>query len=60
MNGYIAHWSGRRIEIRAATLYDAKKRAAELLRVPAKQQHMIAVLLAEKDGAPVTHNPAIL
>lgn len=60
MNGYIAIYEKRRAEIYAPTLYDAKQRAVTLLNVPHKKRHLIAILLAEKNGQPVIHNPAIL
>jgi|TARA_R100001530_G_C4187952_1_gene121342 hypothetical protein len=57
--GYLAIYNDKTLEIRGKgmTLYDAKQRAIRELRVPRSKQHMISIMLCEKDGKPVTHTP---
>jgi hypothetical protein len=55
MNGYVAFHKGRRTEIQADTSYDAQKKAAAFWKVPEKKRHEITVMLAETNGAQVTH-----
>lgn len=58
MNGYIAFYKGKRIEVYAPTLYEAQKLATRRFR--ARQPYEVTVVLAEKDGEQVTHDPSIL
>lgn len=51
MNGYIALYRGRKIEVHAETSYEAQKKAAEKFK--AKHSYQVNVYLAEKDGVPV-------
>ena len=64
MNGYVCFWSGKRCEVYADTLFAAKEKAiAEFQRNAGRKRvksHMVSVVLAEKDGEQVVHNPAIL
>jgi len=53
-HGYIAFYGGKRIEIQADSLYGAKLKAIEMLKVPKSKQGLLAVELAEKDGEQVT------
>jgi hypothetical protein len=53
MNGYVCFYKGRRIEVYADSSYAAQQKAATLLR--AKRIYEVTVVLAEKDGEPVTH-----
>lgn len=53
MNGYIAFYKGRKIEVYAETSYEAQKKAAAQLK--ARKTYDVTVVLAEKSGAPVTH-----
>lgn len=55
MNGYIAFYKGKKIEVYAASSYEAQKEAAAQLVVHPSKRYMIAVVLAEKDGEQVTH-----
>lgn len=63
-NGYIAIYNGKKAEIYADTLYDAKKIAIDVKGpfggVPLTKWNSVAIMLAEKDGKPVVHDPAIL
>ena len=58
MNGYICFYNRQRIEVRADSSYGAQQAAAKELKVPAKKQYMISVVLAEKNGEQVTHSTA--
>ena len=55
MNGYICFWRGKRIEVHAGSSYAAQLKAAAILK--AKKSYEITVVLAERAGAPVTHQP---
>lgn len=58
MNGYIAYYKGKKLEIKAHTSYEAQKKAAEQFK--ARKAFEVTVVLAEKDGEPVTHSTADL
>lgn len=53
MNGYIALYKGKQIEVYAATSYEAQKLAAAQFK--AKKNWEVSVHLCEKDGEQVTH-----
>lgn len=57
MNGYKAFWKGKTTEVYAATTYEAQRLAAAKLGVKPKKNYEVAVVLCEKDGVTVTHNP---
>jgi hypothetical protein len=65
LNGYVCfynptnHGAGaKRLEVYAATTFDAQKKAAEHWKVPAKKQYKISVNLCERaDGSEVIHTP---
>lgn len=56
MNGYVAFYNGKRIEVHAATLLQARDKAALIFKT--KQSWKIACVLAEKNGEQVAHSPA--
>lgn len=56
-NGYIAFYNNKRIELYAPSLYAAKLKAIEQFKAPKSKQHMVSVVLAEKNGEEVTHTP---
>ena len=58
MNGYVCFYKGKRIEILAETSFQAQEKAAKQFK--AKKTWEVTVVLAEKQGQQVTHNPAIL
>jgi hypothetical protein len=58
MNGYIAFYNGQQKEVYAENQFAAKKKAVELFKAPKSKQHMVSVVLAEKDGNQVTHSTA--
>jgi accessory gene regulator protein AgrB len=53
MNGYIAFYKGKQIEVYAPTSYEAQQLAAKQLK--AKKSYEVTVMLAERDGEQVTH-----
>lgn len=56
MNVYLAFWNGKQMEIRAATLLDAKKVAVSTWGVPATKWGQVAVELVRRaDGTDVVH-----
>lgn len=59
MNGYIAYFKRRRIEIEAETLLEAKQKALAEFKPNKRDATLVAVMLAEKNGKPVIHNPAM-
>lgn len=58
MNGYIAFFNNKRIEIYAASLWEAHEKAVKQLKIPKNKQGLLAVVLAEKNGEAVVHHPA--
>jgi hypothetical protein len=57
MYGYIAFYKGKKIEVYAASSYEAQLKAAKEFK--AKKSYDVNVILAEKDGQQVTHKPLI-
>lgn len=57
MNGYIAFYNDKQIEIRAESLYTARLEAVKQLKVPKSKQGLLAIVLAEKGGEQVVHTP---
>ena len=57
MNGYVAFYNGQRLEVYAKDLWAAKQQVIEKLKVSKSKQHMVSVMLAEKDGHSVVHTP---
>lgn len=55
MNGYIAFFNGKRIEVYADNLYQAKLKAIAEFKAPKSKAHMVSVVLAEKNGEQVVH-----
>ena len=58
MNGYMALWQGKRIEVYADTAYDAQKLAAiDFQRGTRKKvkQYEVNVYLCERNGEQVVH-----
>ena len=54
MNGYIAFYKNKQLEVYAETAYKAQAEAAKQFK--AKVQGDVQVILAEKDGVPVIHS----
>jgi len=55
MNGYVGFHKGKRFEVEAETSYKAQQLIAEKYKI--KKGYEITVMLAEKDGKQVIHNP---
>ena len=55
MNGYVAFYGNKRVEVTASTSFEAQKKVGELLKVPERKRYQITVMLAEKDGKPIIH-----
>lgn len=58
LNKYVAMYRGKQLEVEANTTYEAQCKAADTFK--AKKRYEVTVLLAEKDGEEVTHDPALL
>lgn len=55
MNGYIAFYRGKRLEVYAETSIEARDKAA--VEFKARKAYDVTVILAEKDDKPVVHTP---
>ena len=53
MNGYMAIYRNKRIDVQANTSYEAQKLAAATFR--AKHSYDVAVWLCEVDSKPIVH-----
>ena len=53
MNGYIAFYRGKQLEVFADSSYAAQQKAAALFR--ARKAYEVTVVLAERDGQQVEH-----
>ena len=53
MNGYIAFYRGKQIEVLADSSYEAQTKAASIFK--AKKTYEVTVVLAEKQGQQVIH-----
>jgi hypothetical protein len=56
MNGFKAFYGGKEIEIYAETALAAKQKAVAAFKVSPKKQHMVSIVLCEKNGETVTHS----
>ena len=55
MNGYIAFYKGKQVEVHADTSYEAQQKAAQQFR--AKKSYEVTVMLAERNNMQVLHTP---
>ncbi len=55
MNGYKAFWCGQSIEVFAPTSFAAQTKAAKMFG--ARKAFEVMVILCEKNGETVLHNP---
>ena len=53
MNGYLAFYRGKQVEVQAATSYEAQQKAAQHFK--AKKSYEVTVHLCEKEGQQVVH-----
>jgi len=58
MNGYLAFYKGKQIEVHAATSFEAQTKAATIFK--ARKQYQVTVVLCEKSGEQVIHSTASL
>lgn len=56
MNGYIAFYRGKALEVYASTSHEAQTIAAQKFK--ARKAYEVDVYLCEKEGAQVTHSTA--
>ncbi len=56
MNGYIALYRGKQIEVYANSSYEAQKEAAAQLAVHPSKRYLITVVLCEKEDEQVVHS----
>lgn len=54
MNGYIAFYRGKQLEVLADSSYAAQQKAAALFK--ARKAYEVTVVLAERDGQQVEHS----
>jgi len=54
MNGYIAFYRGKQLEVLADSSYAAQLKAAALFK--ARKSYEVTVVLAERDGQQVVHS----
>jgi hypothetical protein len=54
MNGYIAFYRGKQLEVFADSSYAAQQKAAALFK--ARKAYEVTVMLAELDGKQVAHS----
>jgi len=60
MNGYICFWNDKSLEIMADTSYQAQQRAIREFQKNTRKKvngYDITVVLAEKEGEQIIHNP---
>lgn len=55
--GYIAFFQGKRYELYATNMFEAKDLAIAHFKPAKNKQHLVSVHLAEKDGQEVVHTP---
>lgn len=60
MNGYICFYERARWECYAESSYAAQQKAVAHFNPAKSKRHMVSVVLAEKGGETVTHNPNML
>jgi len=60
MNKYMCFYNGKTWEVTADSLYAAKLAAIKIICAPRKKEHMISVVLYEKEGTPVVVSTASL
>lgn len=54
LNGYLAFFYGKKIEVYAKTSYEAQQKAVEAFKAPKSKAYQVVVVLAEKAGQQVT------
>jgi hypothetical protein len=54
--GYVCFYNGKRVEIFADSMFQARELAEKLFKPSKSKKHMISVVLAEIDGKTVVQN----
>lgn len=60
MNKYLCFYNGKQWEVTAESLYAAKLKAIKIICPPRSKEHMISVVLCEKDGKSIEFPTASL
>ena len=60
MYGYKAFYNGKTWEVYADSLYAAKQAAIKIICPPRSKEHMVSIVLCEKDDKPVEVSTASL
>lgn len=56
--GYVFFYQAQRLELHAASLYDARQQALAKFKPPKSRAHLVhGMLAARPDGQPVVHSP---
>jgi hypothetical protein len=55
MNGYIAFYKGKRLEVHADSSYEAQQKAAAQFKT--RKSYEVTVVLAERNDEQVVHTP---
>ena len=58
MNGYICMFLGKRVEVLANDLWQAKQKAISALNVPKSKQGLLSIVLAEVNGKDIIQSTA--
>ena len=58
MNGYLAFYKGKKVEVTAASSCEAQQKAAAIFK--ARKAYEVAVMLCEKEGVQVVHSTGSL
>jgi hypothetical protein len=56
MNGYIAFYNNKKIEVHANSSYTAQQKAAREFNLKSKHDYKVTVVLVEKSGNQVEHS----
>jgi len=55
MNGYVAFYNDKRLEVYADTMFEAKDKAIDIFKPSKKNAWKVSVCLAELNDNPVVH-----
>lgn len=56
--GFVAFYNGKEAEVYANTSLQARDLAVTFFKPPKSKKHMVHVMVAERNGAPVVHSTA--
>ena len=63
MNGYIGYWKSSKFEVMANSSYEAQQKLVPIIQATTRKKvkgYEIAVMLAEKNGEQVIHDPSVI